>query len=122
MSDFLNGYVVVGLVALLPVVLAFGTLAVGRLVRPSRPNPQKSSLYESGSDPVEGNWSQTHIRYYLYAILFVVFDVEVVFIVPWAVQVDAMGTFGLVEMLAFIGILTLGIAYAWRKGVFDWDS
>jgi NADH:ubiquinone oxidoreductase subunit 3 (subunit A) len=95
---------------------------MGRFVRPSKATPEKRATYESGSEPVDGNWSQTRIRYYLFALLFVVFDVETVFIVPWAVQVDAFGTYGLVEMAVFIAVLALGLAYAWRKGVFEWDS
>lgn len=122
MSKFLDSYVVVGLVALVPILMAFGTLTLGRFVRPSRPNAAKGSTYESGSDPVDSNWMQTHVRYYLYALLFVVFDVEVVFIVPWAVQVDLFGGFGLAEMFIFVAVLALGLGYAWRKGILEWDS
>lgn len=122
MSDFFNSYLVIGLVALVPLVLAGATLTLGRLVRPPGGSAERSVTYESGSDPTEGNWSQTHVRYYLFAILFVVFDVEVIFILPWALQVEALGHFGLIEMMAFVAILALGLAYAWRKKVFDWDS
>jgi NADH-quinone oxidoreductase subunit A len=101
--------------------MAFGTLALGRLIRPSRPNDNKAQAYESGAEPTAGSWSQSHVRYYLYALLFVVFDVEVAFIVPWAVQVEALGGFGLVEMLIFVAILALGLVYAWRKDVFTWQ-
>lgn len=102
--------------------MAGGTLLVGRLVRPSRPQPQKSMPYESGADPVGDGWSQSHVRYYLYALLFLVFDIEVAFIAPWAVQVEEFGGFGLIEMLVFVAILALGLLYAWRKRVLSWDS
>lgn len=94
-------------------------LGVGRLLRPTRPQEQKYITYESGVDPL-GGWGQAHVRYYLYALLFVMFDVEAVFIFPWAVRLDALGVFGLVEMVIFIVILALGLLYAWRKGVLRW--
>src|SRR5437899_12971513 len=95
-------------------------LGLGRLVRPTRPQPQKYVNYESGVDPVGTGWSQSHVRYYIFALLFVMFDVEAVFIFPWAVRLDALALFGLVEMAIFILILPLGLLYAWRKGVPPW--
>ena len=71
-------------------------------------------------DPVGDGWSQSQVRYYIFALLFVMFDVEAVFIFPWSVRLEALGTFGLVEMLMFIFILALGLVYAWRKGVLRW--
>ena len=94
-------------------------LGVGRLLRPTRPQAQKLITYESGVDPM-GGWGQAHVRYYLYALLFVMFDVEAVFIFPWAVRLESLGTFGLIEMMIFIVILALGLLYAWRKGVLRW--
>ena len=94
-------------------------LGVGRLLRPTRAQEQKYITYESGVDPL-GGWGQAHVRYYLYALLFVMFDVEAVFIFPWAVRLEALSTYGLVEMIVFIVILALGLLYAWRKGVLRW--
>jgi NADH-quinone oxidoreductase subunit A len=71
-------------------------------------------------DPVGDGWSQSQIRYYIFALLFVMFDVEAVFIFPWATQLEAFGVFGLLEMFAFIFVLLLGLIYAWRKGVLKW--
>ena len=71
-------------------------------------------------DPVGTGWAQSHIRYYIFALLFVLFDVEAVFIFPWAIGLEAFGVFGLVEMFVFIFILALGLVYAWRKGVLRW--
>jgi NADH-quinone oxidoreductase subunit A len=95
-------------------------LGLSRLIQPRRPTPQKFIAYESGVDPVGGGWSQSQIRYYVFALLFVMFDVEAVFIFPWAVRLQALGVFGLVEMVVFIVILALGLVYAWRKGVLRW--
>jgi NADH-quinone oxidoreductase subunit A len=81
---------------------------------------QKSIAYESGVDPVGQGWSQSQIRYYVFALLFVMFDVEAVFIFPWAVRLEGLGAFALVEMVVFVVILALGLVYAWRKGVLRW--
>ncbi|MBJ7260976.1 MAG: NADH-quinone oxidoreductase subunit A [Acidimicrobiia bacterium] len=94
-------------------------LGVGKLIRPVRPQADKYITYEAGSDPV-GGWGQSNVRYYVYALLFVIFDVEAVFIFPWAVGLGSLGMFGLVEMVIFILILALGLVYAWRKGVLRW--
>jgi NADH-quinone oxidoreductase subunit A len=95
-------------------------LGISRLLQPSRPSPQKVIAYESGVDPVGGGWSQSQIRYYVFALLFVMFDVEAVFIFPWAIRLESLGTFALVEMVVFVVILALGLVYAWRKGVLRW--
>jgi len=106
-----------GLIALL---LASLLLGIAVLVRPSNPNREKLLTYESGVDPVGEGWSQSQIRYYIFALLFVIFDVEAVFIFPWATRLEAYGLFGLVEMGVFIFILFLSLVYAWRKGVLRW--
>src|SRR6202008_2871743 len=94
-------------------------LGVGRLLRPQRPDAAKLMPYEAGADPILG-FGQSNVRYYVYALLFVMFDVEAVFIFPWAVRLERLGPFGLVEMVIFILILALGLVYAWRKGVLRW--
>lgn len=120
-SDFVRQYLTVALVGGLSLVLVGVLLgAVGKLLRPDRPQPQKYLTYESGVDPVGSGWSQSQIRYYVYALLFVMFDVEAVFIFPWAIGLETFGVFGLVEMIGFIAILALGLAYAWRKKVLRW--
>ena len=120
MSSFLRQYLTVAIFGGVAVVLVLAVVGLGGLVRPKRPQGQKYIAYESGVDPVGGGWSQSQIRYYIFALLFVMFDVEVAFIFPWAVKIDALGTFGLVEMVVFIIILALGLIYAWRKGVLRW--
>ena len=120
MSDFLRQYLTVAIFAVAAVAMVGAMLGLGRLIRPTRPQPQKYINYESGVDPVGFGWSQSQIRYYVFALLFVMFDVEAVFIFPWATRLEAMGIFGLAEMGIFIVILALGLVYAWRKGVLRW--
>jgi NADH-quinone oxidoreductase subunit A len=120
MSDFLRSYLTVAVFGGFAVVLVASLMALGGLVRPRRPTPQKLISYESGVDPVGEGWSQSQIRYYIFALLFVVFDVEAVFIFPWATRLEEYGTFGLVEMFIFVFVLLLGLVYAWRKGVLRW--
>lgn len=119
-SDFLRDYLTVAIFGGVAVVLIAGVLGLGSLIRPSRPQAQKYVNYESGVDPVGSMWGQSNVRYYIFALLFVMFDVEAVFIFPWATRLEVYGVFGLVEMLVFIAILALGLVYAWRKGVLRW--
>jgi NADH-quinone oxidoreductase subunit A len=120
MSEFLRDYLTVVIFAGVAIVLVGGVLWLGSFVRPSRPTAQKLIAYESGVDPIGDGWSQSQIRYYVFALLFVLFDVEAVFIFPWATQLEVYGSFGLVEMGFFIFVLVLGLVYAWRKGVLRW--
>jgi NADH-quinone oxidoreductase subunit A len=119
-SGFLRSYLLVGVFAAVALGLVGGILGLSRLIQPHRPTQEKLMNYESGVDPVGDGWSQSQIRYYIFALLFVMFDVEAVFIFPWATRIDALATFGLVEMVVFIVILVLGLVYAWRKGVLRW--
>ena len=120
-SDFVRQYLTVALMGGLALALIGILLGViGRILRPDRPQEQKYLTYESGVDPVGSGWTQSQVRYYIFAVLFVMFDVEAVFIFPWAIQLETFGTFGLVEMIVFILILALGLAYAWRKKVLRW--
>jgi NADH-quinone oxidoreductase subunit A len=119
-SDFLRDYAIVALFGGIAVLLVSTFIGLSSFVRPSRPTEAKIENYESGVDPVGSGWSQSQIRYYIFALLFVMFDVEAVFIFPWATRLEAYGLFGLVEMVIFIFILALGLAYAWRKGVLRW--
>jgi NADH-quinone oxidoreductase subunit A len=108
--------------ALLVLSIAFVAVAFGanRLLRPNRPTPGKLTTYESGIDPVGTAWSQTQIRYYVFAFLFVIFDVESVFLFPWALVFDQVGVAAFWEMVVFIGVLAIGLLYAFKKGVLRW--
>jgi NADH-quinone oxidoreductase subunit A len=120
LSDFLRDYLTVGIFVGLSVVLFALLLGISWALRPNRPQAGKYVSYESGVDPVGDRWSQSQVRYYIYALLFVMFDVEAVFIFPWATRLEAYGIFGLIEMFIFIFVLLLGLIYAWRKGVLKW--
>lgn len=120
LSDFLRSYLTVGIFAALSFVLFFLLIGISWLIRPNRPQPGKYLNYESGSDPEGGMWTQSQVRYYLYALLFVMFDVEAIFIFPWATRLEVYGVFGLIEMMIFITVLLAGLLYAWRKGVLKW--
>jgi len=120
MSPFLRSYLTVVWFGLAAFLVAGLLLGISALIRPNKPNPEKLLTYESGVDPVGDGWSQSQIRYYVFALLFVIFDVEAVFIFPWATQLERYAGFGLVEMGVFVGILLLGLVYAWRKGVLRW--
>ncbi len=120
MSEFLRSWLTAAIFVAVAVALTAGFLGLSSLVRPRRPTPQKVMAYESGVDPVGEGWSQSQIRYYIFALLFVVFDVEAVFIFPWAVRLEDYAGFGLMEMGVFVFVLVLGLVYAWRKGVLRW--
>ena len=119
MSEFYRNYLAVAVFIGAALLMVGAMLGVGRLLRPSHPDAAKLMPYEAGSDPVMG-FGQSNVRYYVYALLFVMFDVEAAFIFPWSVRLESLGVFGLVEMLVFIVLLTLGLGYAWRKGVLKW--
>jgi NADH-quinone oxidoreductase subunit A len=99
------------------VAVAFGA---ARLIAPRRPVGDKLLTYECGIDPVGEGWSQSQVRYYVFGFLFVIFDVESVFLFPWASIFERLGWQAVVEMAIFIGILAIGLLYAWRKGVLTW--
>ncbi|MDH3469924.1 MAG: NADH-quinone oxidoreductase subunit A [Acidimicrobiia bacterium] len=125
MNSYFEDYITVAAFAGLGIALVAVSLGISALIRPKKPNKAKSTIYECGMDPVGGGWSQTHIRYYIFALLFLIFDVEAVFIFPWAVRLEdfanaGMGGFVLGEMIIFILILVLGLLYAIRKRVLQW--
>jgi NADH-quinone oxidoreductase subunit A len=91
------------------------------LLRPARPYPSKNATYECGETPVGDTRIRFNIRFYVIALIFVIFDVEVVFLFPWALVYGALGWFAFFEMLAFLAILLVGYAYVWKKGDLDWD-
>lgn len=91
------------------------------LLRPHRPYPSKNSTYECGEVPVGDTRVRFNIRFYVVALIFLIFDVEVVFLFPWAIVYRSLGWFAFIEMLVFLGILLVGFAYVWRKGDLDWD-
>jgi NADH-quinone oxidoreductase subunit A len=122
-QQYLFDYSAVALAALLGVVLVASLLLLSRILAPRRYEAQKGVTYECGVLPLGNDrWMQFHVRYYLYAILFVIFEVEAVFLFPWAVVLKPLGEVALIEMTIFLSILIFGLAYAWRKGVLEWEQ
>jgi NADH-quinone oxidoreductase subunit A len=105
------------------VALGFGVavLLLSYLVQPKYPEPEKLSTYECGSEPFSDARMPFPVRYYIFAMLFVIFDIEVIFLYPWAVVFSKIELIGLIEMLVFIGLFLVAYVYAWRKGALEWD-
>jgi NADH-quinone oxidoreductase subunit A len=122
MGAYLDDYATVGVIILAGMVLAGGMLGANRLMRPNVPAREKALTYESGVDPIGEGWSQSTVRYFVYAFLYVIFAVDAVFLFPWAVVLEDIGRPAALEMGIFVGILVVGLAYAWRKGVLSWTS
>ncbi len=110
----------VGVFAVVGLLMAALPLAVVWALAPRMPYPQKTLTYESGVVPFGQAWAQFHVRYYLFGLVFVIFDVEVIYLYPWAIVFQELGKFAFVEMLIFLTILLAGLAYAWRKGALEW--
>jgi NADH-quinone oxidoreductase subunit A len=108
------------------IVLSIGVIAgvvltqINKVLGPRRPSEEKLSTYESGMEPVRTARERFSVKFYLVAMLFIVFDIEVVFMYPWAVQFRSLGLFGLVEMMVFVGILLIGLVYILKKGALRW--
>lgn len=117
LSEFAFIGILVIVASLLPVV----GLGVASLIRPKKPNPVKQSTYECGIESIGDAWVQFRAQYYIYALVFVVFDIEAVFLLPWAVAYDQLPLYALLEAVLFILILVLALAYAWRKGALRWS-
>jgi NADH-quinone oxidoreductase subunit A len=117
---YFGSYGVVLAVVIAGALLVAVAFLAARLIAPSHPVHEKLLTYECGIDPVGEGWSQSQIRYYVYGFLFVIFDVESVFLFPWARVFVTLGYTAVVEMAIFIGILGVGLLYAWRKGVLRW--
>lgn len=113
--EYLLGFLLIcGLVPILAYITA-------RLLRPQRGGVERRLTYESGMEPIGGAWIQFNIRYYMFALVFVIFDVETVFLYPWAVAFHQLGLLAFVEALVFVAILVVGLVYAWRKGALEWS-
>ena len=117
-----SSYVIVGVFIAIGIFLPVAALTLGRFLRPSKPNEEKQTTYESGNVPTGGGQIRFNIRYYHFALMFVIFDVETVFLYPWAVAYGKLGLFALVEMIIFILLLAFGLLYAWKKKVMQWTS
>ena len=120
LDQYFGDYITVLVFMAVGALIVGGALLASTLLRPNHPNKTKSEIYECGINPVGGGWSQSHIRYYIFALLFLIFDVEAAFIYPWAVVFREVGGVALIEMGIFLSVLLVALVYAWRKGVLEW--
>jgi NADH-quinone oxidoreductase subunit A len=117
----LQDYLPIVVLIVIATGLAGLVIVIGHLFGPRRPSVRKSQPYESGMRPIGPGMRRMPIRFYLVAVLFILFDIEIIFLLPWAVVFKKLGLFGLIEMLIFIVILLVGYVYAWKKGALEWE-
>ena len=120
LDPYTYNYLFIGIFAIVAILFPLLPLVLAKLVAPKKPSPIKQATYECGMETVGETWVQFRVQYYLYALIFVIFDIETIFLYPWAVAFQRLGLFALVEMIIFLLILIGGLAYAWKKGVLEW--
>ena len=114
-------YVPLAILIIISTLFAFLIIGIGHLFGPRRPTERKSLPYESGMTPFGPGTRRMPIRFYMVAVLFILFDIEVIFFLPWAIVLRKLGLFGLIEMIVFVFILLVGYLYAWKKGALEWE-
>lgn len=114
-------YLFIGLLTVVAVALGVAPLILARLIAPRKPGQSKQAPYECGIESAGDPWVQFRVQYYVYALLFVIFDAEILFIYPWALVWRGLGPVALAEMALFLGILAVALVYAWKKGVLEWE-
>ena len=120
LNSYAYHYLFLGIFLLIAIGFPLLPIILARLIAPKKPNPIKSASYECGMESKGDSWVQFKVQYYVYALIFVIFDIEVIFIYPWAVAFKQMGLFALIEMFVFLAILGFGLVYAWKKNVLEW--
>ena len=115
-----SDWLFIGLMFLIAPVFSIGALLIPRIIAPKKPHPLKSQTYECGMETVGESWVQFNIQYYNFALIFLIFDVELVFLFPWAVAYNQLPLFAAMEGVLFIAILVVGLVYVWRKGILEW--
>ena len=120
LTDFLKDYFPIILFLIIALVLSIGFIIVNFLFSPKNPDPEKLSAYECGFEPFSDSRMEFDIRFYLVAILFIIFDLEIAFLFPWAISLGKIGFLGFISMMIFLFILTVGFIYEWKKGALDW--
>lgn len=121
LQELLRDYLPIAILLFVATGMAFTMVALGHLFGPRRDGKAKLMPYESGMTPIGSAVRRMPVRYYLIAVLFVLFDIEVIFLLPWAVVLRKLGLFGLIEMLVFVTILLVGYIYVWKKGALEWE-
>ena len=121
MYNFLAEYLTIILFLFIALLLSVGFISLNFLASPKNPDPEKLSAYECGFEPFEDSRMEFDIRFYLVAILFIIFDLEIAFLFPWAVSLGNIGLFGFWSMMVFLAVLTVGFIYEWKKGALEWE-
>ena len=120
-SEFLKDYFSIILFLVIAIGLSSAFIFLNFLFAPKNPDPEKLSSYECGFEPFSDSRMEFDVRFYLVAILFIIFDLEIAFLFPWAISLGKIGIFGFISMLIFLSILTIGFIYEWKKGALDWE-
>ena len=120
-SEFLNNYLTIIIFLAIALLLSLGFVVLNFAFSPKNPDPEKLSAYECGFEPFNDSRMEFDIRFYLVAILFIIFDLEIAFLFPWAITLGNIGLFGFLSMMLFLFILTIGFIYEWKKGALDWE-
>ena len=121
LAEFLKDYFPIILFLIIALILSFGFIIINFLFSPKKPDPEKLSAYECGFEPFSDSRMEFDIRFYLVAILFIIFDLEIAFLFPWAISLGKIGFLGFISMMIFLVILTVGFIYEWKKGALDWE-
>ena len=119
--DLLKDYFPIILFLTIALVLSCGFIVLNYFLSPKMPDPEKLSSYECGFEPFNDSRMEFDVRFYLVAILFIIFDLEIAFLFPWAISLGKIGIFGFISMMIFLFILTIGFIYEWKKGALDWE-
>ena len=120
-SDFLKDYFPIMLFLFIALGMSIGFIVLNFVFSPKNPDPEKLSAYECGFEPFNDSRMEFDVRFYLVAILFIIFDLEIAFLFPWAISLGTIGLYGYLSMLIFLFILTIGFIYEWKKGALDWE-
>ena len=121
-SEFLKDYLTIMLFLFIALALSIGFIVINFALSPNNPDPEKLSAYECGFEAFSDSRIKFDVRFYLVAILFIIFDLEIAFLFPWAISLGTIGLYGYVSMLIFLFILTIGFIYEWKKGALDWEG
>ena len=121
LADFLKDYLTIILFLIISLGLSIAFIAINFILSPKKPDPEKLSAYECGFEPFNDSRMEFDVRFYLVAILFIIFDLEIAFLFPWAITLGSIGSLGFFSMMLFLFILTIGFIYEWKKGALDWE-
>jgi len=120
-TDFLKDYLTIIIFLIIALGISISFLIINFILSPKKPDPEKLSAYECGFEPFNDSRMEFDVRFYLVAILFIIFDLEIAFLFPWAISLGKIGLFGFISMMIFLFILTVGFIYEWKKGALDWE-